>query len=66
MIFTKTSMLTGITRTMDLPVTEQQLELYQKGVLIQDAMSNLTAAEREFILTGITDEEWNEYGLNNL
>jgi hypothetical protein len=28
--------------------------------LIQDAFPTLTADEREFILTGITSEEWDE------
>lgn len=27
---------------------------------IQQAFPNLSAADREFILTGITDEEWNQ------
>jgi len=35
-------------------------DLYHRGYLIQDAFPFLTNSEREFILTGLTDEEWNE------
>ncbi len=55
----RTSMLTGKTHTMDIPVTEAQLDLYYSyKVLLQDAFPNLTPSQREFIKTGITDEEW--------
>lgn len=33
---------------------------YQKGTMIQDAFPTLSADEREFLLTGITPEEWDE------
>jgi hypothetical protein len=45
---------------MDIPVTQEQLDLWNNGVLIQDAMPNLTADQREFIKTGITADEWDE------
>ena len=54
----RTSMLSQITRTMDLPVTQAQLDNYYDGVLLQEAFPNLSPEEREFIKTGITDEEW--------
>lgn len=52
------SQFSGITRTKELNVTEEQLLLYQRGMLIQNAMPYLTTDEREFIITGITQEEW--------
>lgn len=58
MIITRTSMTSGITRSMDLPVTEAQLDLYEGGALLQNAFPNLTPGEREFIKTGITQSEW--------
>jgi hypothetical protein len=58
MMITRTSIASGITRTTDIPVTEAQLNLYINGTLIQKAMPSLTADEREFILTGMTSEEW--------
>ena len=54
-----TSMLTGTTLTLDIPVTQLQLDRWESGTLIQNAMPGLTADEREFIKTGITGEEWN-------
>lgn len=58
MQITRKSMLSGRERTKEINVTEEQLALWQGGMLIQNAMPHLTAGEREFIKTGITDEEW--------
>ena len=56
---TRTSMVTGITRTIELPVTQEQIDVYHTGMgLLQDVFPNLTSGEREFIKSGITDEEW--------
>ena len=60
MKITRTSMFTGIERTLDLDFTAEQLAEWKNGALIQDAMPNLSAADREFIMTGVTDEEWDE------
>lgn len=60
MMITRTSMLSGITRTMDLPITDEDYEAWMCGELIQNAMPYLSDDEREFILTGITAEEWDE------
>ena len=57
---TRTSMFTGITRTIDLPITEHDLRAWNNGMLIQNACPDLTADEREFIMTGVTSEEWEE------
>jgi len=60
MIITKTSTLSGIERTMDLPITEEQLKNWEDGMFIQKAMPNLTSDQREFLITGIVKEEWEE------
>jgi hypothetical protein len=60
MIITRISMATGITHTLDLPVTPEQLRAWEGGMFVQDAFPHLTADQREFILTGTTAEEWNE------
>ncbi len=39
---------------MDLPVTKQQVEAWQGGELIQNAMPDLSSEMREFIVSGIT------------
>ena len=59
---TKPSMLSGLENTMVLDITFEQYDAWRDGTLIQDAMPNLTPDEREFLMTGITSEEWdNEY-----
>jgi len=59
MLITRTSPFSGNTNSMEIEVTIEQLRSWrQDGILIQDAMPNLSADEREFIKTGITPEEW--------
>jgi hypothetical protein len=43
---------------MEIDVSDAQLEDWQNGTLIQNVMPNLTADEREFLMTGITKESW--------
>ena len=60
---TRTSMLSGEINSMELDVTQEQLDLWQGGKLIQNAFPHLNADEREFIKTGITAQEWdNAFG----
>lgn len=56
---TKRSPLTGLINTMELDVTQDQLDAYKyrKG-LVQDIFPRLSASEREFIMTGYTAEDW--------
>ena len=61
MQITRRSMFTQKVHTMELDVTEAQLQAWQNGMLIQNAMPNLSAAEREFVKTGVTPEEWKQY-----
>lgn len=60
MQITRRNPFTGDHHTQDIAVTAEQLHAWQNGALIQDAMPNLTADEREFILTGMLPEQWNE------
>jgi hypothetical protein len=61
MIITNKSKVSGIVRSMDLPVTEAQLNRYNTGrFTLQDCFPNLSPNEREFIKTGITADEWEE------
>jgi len=58
MQITMTSMISGKTTTRDIDVEPEQVAAWQNGVLIQDAMPELSASDREFIMSGITQEEW--------
>ena len=60
MQITKTSMLTGAVTTMDIDVTQEQLNEWENGKLIQEAMPDLSPDEREFIKTGVSPNEWNK------
>jgi hypothetical protein len=58
MKITRTSRISAETNVMDIDVTEEQLALWESGMLIQEAMPNIGSDEREFIMTGITPQEW--------
>lgn len=62
MKITRKSILTGTLRTIDLPITGAQYIRWQSGATIQEAMPQLTPEQREFILTGVTSDEWEELG----
>lgn len=59
---TKISVLTGKENEMFLPITQDEYNKAEQarkgGMYIQDAYPNLTADEREFLISGTTPEEW--------
>jgi len=59
-LLTKKSMLTGAMNQREINVTEEQVNRWQAGELIQDVMPNLSADDREFLMTGSTPDEWDE------
>ena len=58
MEITRTSCFSGDVATLDLDVTNEQLEFHRNGMLAQDAFPNLSPPEREFLISGITPAEW--------
>ena len=58
MKITRTNPFNGEINTIDIDVTDEQVQAYMDGALIQNAFPQLTAGEREFIMTGITEESW--------
>lgn len=60
MNITRQSIWSGKITTQDLPVTQDQVNMWRRGIVIQIAMPGLTIAQREFIITGITEDEWRE------
>ena len=59
MNITRTSVLTGKVRTRNIPVVKEDLALYETGsISIQEAMPYLNPQDREFIMVGITNNEW--------
>lgn len=60
MIVTRKNIFTGRSRSLDLDVTQEQLNRWNNGELIQKVFPHLSIDEREFLMTGIIGEEWNE------
>jgi hypothetical protein len=57
-LVTRKSVFTGIVRTKEFPITKEQLISWESGnELIQNAFPNLSADDREFIMTGVVREE---------
>jgi hypothetical protein len=52
-------MMSGKTHSVKMMVDMDDYAAWQNGQLIQNAMPYLTPDEREFLMTGITKEEWN-------
>jgi hypothetical protein len=65
MKITRISPFSNKKNTIEVNCTEQQYDRWIGGELIHLAMPNVSAEHREFILTGITPEEWNETFSNN-
>ena len=60
MIVIRRSTLTGKVHALTLDITPAQLDQWYNGMAIQNAMPGLSREEREFLLSGITDQEWLE------
>ena len=59
MLVTRLSPFSYTKNTIDLDITPEQLARYEQGnELIQNVFPNLSPEHREFIMTGITPEEW--------
>ena len=62
-IFKNQSQLTGVVHEMRFEIELEDFKtrymLWKNGMLIQEAFPMLNSDEREFIMTGITPEEWN-------
>ena len=58
MLIERKSILSGNVNVMDIDVTPEQISSWENGLLVQTAMPDLSPDEREFIMTGITPNEW--------
>ena len=58
MLIDKRSVITGALNQMDLDVTLTELKRHEDGELAQRVWPHLTSPEREFLISGITVEEW--------
>jgi hypothetical protein len=61
MQITRTSIFSGIKRTLEIDISEEQYQNWSSGGdLLQNCAPHLSADDREFIMTGVTPEEWRE------
>ncbi len=60
---TRQSVLTRKMNTMKLPILQEHLDIYDKigGFNVQDIFPQLDAEQREFLINGVTPQEWNKY-----
>ena len=59
MKISKTSILTGKINTLDIPISEVEYATYlTRDRPIQEILPNLTVDEREFLISGISQDEW--------
>ena len=66
MIVEKQSIFSGDINTMEINVSISQVQDWQNGTLIQNAMPNLKPHEREFLLSGMSKKEQEKfYNLKN-
>lgn len=60
MIITRKSKISGILRTKNIPILADDYARWLAGDKIQDVAPYLSADDQEFIISGITSEEWDE------
>ena len=61
MLITRISLLTGAEHTREVPITDHQAEdLELRRGLIQEVCPDLSSTDREFLMTGITKDEWED------
>lgn len=58
---TKTSKLTGKEHTQEIDISEAQWKRWKGGELLQNVCPHLSADDREFLISGATKEEWNQF-----
>jgi hypothetical protein len=61
MLIEKRSQISGKLNSMEIPATELEITTwYHSGKAIQEVLPHLNADQREFLMTGITPEEWSK------
>jgi len=62
MLIKRTSSISGITREKDIPVNPEDYINWKSGAGgISDLMPYLTSEDHDFILSGITKDEWRDF-----
>ena len=60
MVIEKIHPFTGKINELDLNITQEQLDRWANGEHIQNVMPNLSADEREFLISGLLPGEYDD------
>ncbi len=67
MIIERKSVITGIVRKRDIPIRPRHMAEYEAGYgMLSDVAPYLSSEDREFILSGITGDEWQKAFSNEI
>lgn len=58
MKITRVSPLSGQPNTLDLPITQEQLDVWRAGALVQAVFPHLSPDQREFMISGLVPGEF--------
>ncbi len=61
MLIRKRSALTGKVHELEIDISPEQVMRWQAGEMIQDVCPHLSVADREFLISGSTQEEWDKF-----
>jgi hypothetical protein len=60
MIIQRKSPLTGELNSREIDICQSQIDAWEGGMLIQDAMPDVSKDDREFIMSGSTPVDWDK------
>tara|TARA_R110002153_G_scaffold32797_2_gene99262 strand:+ start:803 stop:1009 length:207 start_codon:yes stop_codon:yes gene_type:complete len=60
MIIQRKSPLTGELNSREIDICQSQIDAWDGGMLIQDAMPDVSKDDREFIMSGSTPVDWDK------
>jgi len=60
MLIKRKSPFSGRENVRDIRVTREQLDLWQDGASIQTVMPHLSVDDREYLMTGVLPDEWED------
>ena len=60
MLIKRVSIISGIEREKEISITQEQITAWENGEISQIAFPNISPEDRDFILTGIVEEEWEQ------
>jgi|TARA_B110000908_G_C10008450_1_gene337443 hypothetical protein len=63
MLISRQSIITGEVHEMEIDVEPNQLAMHAEGALAQVAFPHLPSEHREFLISGITPDEWIDMNL---